>query len=502
MLLVVPSLALVRQTLETWTREAQAEGIAMRFLAVCSDQTLSTQDDPVTNIHDLGIPATTDSHEIARFLSTSAEELTVVITTYQSSRAVSEGATKADTTFDLAIYDEAHKTVGDKDKLFAHLLYDHHVQARKRIFLTATERYYRGNSDQYVSMDDETIYGSLIHGLSFKEALEQEPPILTDYKIISINVTHAEIKHLISNNSFVKPDGTQWTIEQDASTLTSLIVLRKLIAKYTLKHIVSFHSTITRAQNFQRLNEDIDNEKNSPFDRLDSFHVSGKNSTGDRVAKQRKFLNISPSLITNARCLTEGVDLPAIDGVLFAAPKHSTIDIVQATGRALRTFEGKQSGYIIIPVVLDEETGDPSDAAFTQIIRVIQSLGSNDRRIIEEFQAIAQKTHSGRDRIVILDVDVPESIRIKFHDFVSNVELKVWERLSFGWHNGLEHLRAYVNEYDTARVPDGYKNDKGFLFGAWGQSRRHDFKKKNPTLTEARINALEAIPGWTWDPRT
>ena len=109
----------------------------------------------------------------------------------------------------------------------------------------------------------------------------------------------------------------------------------------------------------------------SSFGTLSTFHVSGKNSTGKRAAELERFIDTEPSLITNARCLTEGVDVPAIDAVLFADPKQSKIDIVQAAGRALRKFHGKKFGYIIVPIVLDESAENPSDEAFKQIITVV-----------------------------------------------------------------------------------------------------------------------------------
>ena len=123
-LIAVPSLALVRQTLDTWTREAIANGIDMSWIAVCSDQDVSRSDDPSMQTFDLGIQVDTDSNVIARFLRESKSEKTVLITTYQSGHAVTEGVTKAETVFDLGIFDEAHRTVGHGEKSFSHLLYE------------------------------------------------------------------------------------------------------------------------------------------------------------------------------------------------------------------------------------------------------------------------------------------------------------------------------------------------------------------------------------------
>jgi predicted helicase len=171
-IIAVPSLALVRQTLGSWTREAVANNLDMDWIAVCSDDDVKNSDDPSMHKVDLGIEVDTDPEVIAEFLSKTTKGTKVLITTYQSGQAVSEGVKKSGVVFDLGVFDEAHKTVGQKDKAFAHLLYDENVKVKKRVFMTATERQFRGNSDEYLSMDDESIYGKIIHELSFKAALE------------------------------------------------------------------------------------------------------------------------------------------------------------------------------------------------------------------------------------------------------------------------------------------------------------------------------------------
>ena len=492
-IIAVPSLALVRQTLGSWTREAVANNLEMDWIAVCSDDDVKNSDDPSMHKADLGIEVDTNPEVIADFLSKTTKGTKVLITTYQSGQAVSEGVKKAGIIFDLGVYDEAHKTVGQKDKAFAHLLYDENVKVKKRVFMTATERQFKGNSDEYLSMDDESIYGKIIHELSFKAALEQDPPILSDYKIVSTIVTKSEIDQLIKSNNFVKSDGKDWSVEGDASTLASLIALRKLVKERDIKHVVSFHSSIARSKEFMNLNAEASKADGS-FGNLSSFHVSGKDSTGVRAAELERFVDAEPSLITNARCLTEGVDVPAIDAVLFADPKQSKIDIVQAAGRALRRFDGKEFGYIIVPVVLDEDASDPSDKAFEQIIAVISALGMNDERIIEEFKEIA----AGREvSSRIVDFDVPEIVRVRFEDFISNIDIQIWDRLSFGWVKGFEQLKKYVEQHGDARVHQGFIDDDDYRLGAWVAHRRNDYRENR--ITKDRSSQLETIKGWVWD---
>lgn len=439
-LIAVPSLALVRQTLSVWTREAVASNLNMDWIAVCSDEGVAKSDDPAMRAIDLGIEVNTDPELIAPFLSNNFSGIKVLITTYHSSRAVTESVKKAGITFDLGIFDEAHKTVGRKDKAFAQLLYEENVKVKRRIFMTATEREFRGDSDNIQSMDDEMVYGKIIDYLSFKEAIEQEPPILSDYKIISTVVTKTEIEKLLHSNKLVKSNGENWTIEGDASTLAALIALRKVVKKRCIKHVISFHSSVARSREFMELNNEM-NRVEGPFGSLTSFHVSGKDSTGDRASELERFVNTEPSLITNARCLTEGVDIPAIDAVLFADPKQSKIDIVQAAGRALRRFDGKDYGYIIIPVVIEESDDAIISTAFGQLITVISALGMSDERIIEEFKTLVSGSRqTGR----IVEIDIPKTVvNYDFQDFLSNIEIKVWDRLSFA--------QSVVGESDFGR---------------------------------------------------
>lgn len=439
-LIAVPSIALVRQTLNVWTREAVANGLNMDWIAVCSDEEVSKSTDPAIHAADLGIEVDTDPEVVAEFLSRSFDGIKVLITTYQSGHAASEGAKKAGIGFDLGIYDEAHKTVGRRDKTFAYLLHDENIEVRKRVFMTATEREFKGNSDDILSMDDEDVYGSVIDHLSFKGALEQDPPILSDYKIVTTIFTKGEIEGLIERGQIVKSDGQSWSLESDAQTLASLITISKLISERQIKHIVSFHSSIARSKEFMELNAKAA-EVGENFVKLTAFHVSGKDSIGRRAAQLERFVEAEPSLMTNARCLNEGVDVPAIDAVLFADPKQSKVDIVQAAGRALRKFKGKELGYIVIPVVIEDANGSQVDSAFNQIINVVAALGMSDERIIEEFRLlISGKQRRGN----FIEIEAPTDMTaIDFQDFLSNIQIRVWDRLSFA--------KSVVGESEFAR---------------------------------------------------
>ena len=447
-LIAVPSLALIRQTLKVWLKEAIAHNQPIEWLCVCSDETAGRigQDDVSVLKQDLGVPCFTNPKEIAAKLKTPAHGLTVVFTTYQSGKAIADASRKTGYSFDLGIMDEAHKTVGAKDKLFTHLLYDRNISIRRRIFMTATERRYIGQNDEIASMEDEKIYGDTFSLLSFKEALEYKPPILSDYRIITMTVSRDEVADLIRKNLFVRPDKGPWDREVEAEMLASLVALRKAMEKYPIRHAVSFHSSIQRARVFQE-NSDAFTKAFPKYGKLEAFHVSGKTPTGTRARTLGDFENASRALITNARCLTEGVDVPDIDCVLFADPRKSTIDIVQAVGRALRPAKGKARGYVVIPILHDSRMKSEEfleSEEFKEVLTTLRALASNDDRIIEFFRSVSKGRQAKRGGIVEFDIDERIGRKIKIEEFVKAVELKCWSRLArLSWRE-FEDAREYV----------------------------------------------------------
>jgi superfamily II DNA or RNA helicase len=432
--IAVPSLALIRQTLKVWLRETQANQQEVDWICVCSDESAGRveRDDSAVLRQDLGVPCLTNPKEIAAWLKRKHRGLTVVFTTYQSGEALAKAARAAKFTFDLGIMDEAHKTVGDGEKLFSHLLHDKNLPIRRRLFMTATERRYKGQSDTVLSMDDPATYGETFHLLSFKRAMEYDPPILSDYKIISIAVSREEVAELIRKNTFVRPDKGPWDDEIEADMLASLIALRKAMKKYPIRHAVSFHGSIQRAELFKTHN-DAFSKSFRTYGKLETFHVSGKTATGTRARIIGEFARAERALITNARCLTEGVDVPGIDCVLFADPRRSAVDIVQAVGRALRPAPGKQFGYVIVPILHDSDaTADDifKSPAFKEVLTTLRALAANDDRIIEYFRGVSKGQQRKGGGSVQFDLDERLAKRINLADFAHEIELKCWDRLA------------------------------------------------------------------------
>ena len=186
-IVAVPSLALISQTLKIWTTEFVINNIYPEWLCVCSDQTVSKeQDEFISFTHDLGIEVTTDKKEIQNFLNNKNNKIKIIFTTYQSGKILSLASKGR--SFDLAIFDEAHKTVGNEDKLMGHLLKEKSIKIKRRLFMTATERLYHSKNKDVFSMDNKEVYGDEIYSMSFKEAIESKERIICDYKIITLSI--------------------------------------------------------------------------------------------------------------------------------------------------------------------------------------------------------------------------------------------------------------------------------------------------------------------------
>jgi superfamily II DNA or RNA helicase len=433
-LVAVPSLALIRQTLKVWLRESMANGQTVDPVCICSDESAGRieRDDVAVLKQDLGVPCLTSPSDIAKWLAKPNDGLTVVFATYQSGEAIAKAAKRANVNFDLGIMDEAHKTVGAKDKLFSHLLYEKNLPIRRRLFMTATERRYQGDSDQVLSMDDSSIYGETFHLLSYKRALEFKPPILSDYKIVTLLVSREEVAELVRKKAFLLPGKKQWGKEIEADTLAALIALRKAVKKYPIFHAVSFHSSIRRAEGF-KVHNDAFTKAFPSYGHLETFHVSGQTPTGTRDRIIKDFAGTERGLITNARCLTEGIDVPDIDCVMFADPRRSAVDIVQAVGRALRPAKGKKMGYVIVPILHDATatTDEILDSGeFKQILTTLRALAANDDRIIDYFRSISEGSRRAGGGSVEFDLDERLAKRINLEHFVRDIDLCCWDRLA------------------------------------------------------------------------
>jgi len=436
-LFLVPSIALLGQTLRSWLQQALEP---MMAVCICSDPQVSKQteknDNDTTSVVDLALPASTDVPSIVKQLQHArrhnAEGLTVVFSTYQSidviSRAQQQLLKETDDafgTFDLIICDEAHRTTGvtlkdETESAFVRVHNNDFLRAVRRIYMTATPRLYTDetkkraeeNSAVLCSMDDRSMYGDEIYRIGFGEAVKQE--LLSDYKVLILAVGEKDITPTLQN-ALTREDGTI-----DADDPSKLIGCINALSKKVLgadeefvkgsdplpmRRAVAFCSSIKASKaianaftDYKDLYmEDIREEDRATMVDVVAHHVDGSMSATKRD-EELMWLKEQPEnerecrMLTNARCLSEGVDVPSLDAVVFISPKNSQVDVVQSVGRVMRRSEGKKYGYIIIPVVVPADAeGDKvleNHPNFKVVWTVLNALRAHDDRFNAEVNKI------------------------------------------------------------------------------------------------------------------
>ncbi len=420
-LFVVPSLSLMKQTITEWAWERARDH---RYLAICSDNTVASDEDS-TSLADLTTPVSTNPTRIASVLGTSdkaedeSHRLNVVFCTYQSLDRLSLAQQIGSPEFDLIICDEAHRTTGvdrknsgrsdDKNSNFVEIHSQDFIKGKKRLYMTATPRIYTEaalvKADEHqlgiFSMDNEEHYGKEFYRLGFATAVNEE--LLTEYKVIVLTINQERIKNIID-----KLDGGKFA-EFDMSTDDT----SKIIGCYKalrgqgrdgdedgggkmLKRAVCFSNTIKNSQmvveKFSKVVEELDNLENDGFT-CELRHVDGKQTAlarSDKLDWLRADVPATPDgevcrILSNARCLTEGVDVPSLDAIMFMNPRKSQVDVIQAVGRVMRKAEGKDYGYVILPVVIPtgESIEDALDRneAFAVVWEVLRALRAHDDRL-------------------------------------------------------------------------------------------------------------------------
>jgi len=485
----VPSIYLIKQTYEFWLREIVANKKNYSIQIVCSDTTTAKIDEDSelkTSILDLEVPVETNVDNISTWLGKHKRKNIIVFTTYKSGKTLSKAAKKANINFDLGIFDEAHKTVGRKDKESAHLIFDKNIKIKKRLFMTATERFYHGKKNNISSMDNEKYYGDICHQLTFREAIEMSKsmnrPILSDYQLHTIQVRRSEVEECIRKNVFVTPKRGSWDDDVQTRFLISLIAIRKAIKYLGINHVLSFHLSLSRAEAFSE-SQEIFSKHFPKYGDLHSGCIKGTFPSSKRKQIIDEFVNEDYSLLTNARCLTEGIDVPKIDCVLFADPKGSKIDIVQAMGRALRYHKGKKLGYIILPIIIEDDDESRKEKQYQEILKVIRHLASNDSRIIDYIKDKIKGTGDGRDPIIKIDEYI-DGIDLK--DFDKDLTIRIHESLhGLSWMPfneartyvsllGLKNQTAWNVYIKTKDVPNDMPHnpakhyDEFYPSGGWG----------------------------------
>ena len=414
-LFLVPSLSLLSQTLREWTAEA---GRSLHSVAVCSDAQVGKKSEDIST-HDLAFPATTNAQKVVQQIKAfeGKKELTVVFSTYHSIQAVADAQAKGVPEFDLIICDEAHRTTGvtlsgDDESHFVKVHDQDFIKGKKRLYMTATPRLYddgaKGKAKEHdaelCSMDDETFFGPELHRLGFGEAVGSN--LLSDYKVLVLAVDEHYVSRTFqvqladADNELTLEDAVKITgcwnglakkraINTDESGFDAddLAPMRRAVAfSRTIKDskaIVSMFSKIV--EEYIGNHPDDDTVLKCELDHVDgSFNALKRNGLLDWLKADTSGDGNICRILSNVRCLSEGVDVPALDAVMFLNPRNSVVDVVQSVGRVMRKAEGKKYGYIILPIGIPADM-EPDEALrdnqrYKVVWQVLQALRAHDDR--------------------------------------------------------------------------------------------------------------------------
>ena len=447
-LFLVPSLQLINQTLTEWCLESLANKKPISPFIVCSDETNERvpENDPNLWLQELGIKVSTKTADIKAFVD-SKRPRKVIFSTYKSSPELGKTLKKLKITPNFAFFDEAHNTVNKETN--GYLLLDKNLPIKKRLFLTATPRTVIGHYDKYVSMDDELVYGDVFDEITVKDAIE-EIGMLNDYKIITQLIDNTYVESLLKENPFVY-DKKKLPKETELKMIASALTLEKTIKRNKVKNIVSFHGAVKRAKAFQNgINNLLDKK-------INTYHVNGTQSGTHRKRILDDFSSSSPSLVTNAQCLSEGVNVPSIDAVIFVDPKQSRVSITQAVGRALRKPRDGNKGksYIIIPVAINTNDQEDIDEKYQEILMVLRALAEHDGRLVDYFRLKAKGKKPKSAPIDIPTEYLPEELNLE--DFIKELDIKAWKKTSKLGRRPFEQAREYVRTLNLQSEKEWYQ---------------------------------------------
>ncbi len=442
MLFLAPSIALLSQTFREYAQEKSEPFYAS---IVCSDDKVGKskdEDNDDINFSELPLKPSTRLEDILSVHKKAQKENKrfIIFSTYQSALRIKEAQEAGLGKIDLIICDEAHRTVGamyssnerDDKNAFTLCHSDENIKAKKRLYMTATPKVYSESSkakakekDNVIySMDDADTFGEEIYTLNFSKAIALD--LLTDYKVIILAVRKENLSGVTNSVnkkiSQLKAEGTKLDKKLINNEFVCKIVgTHKGLAKQDLivlddenkedhnlqnqydtapsQRAINFCKSINTSKNikdsFETIMECYDEElKKKSFKNLKISidHIDGTMNCKDRLEKLEELNEFQPNtckVLSNARCLSEGVDVPALDSIVFFDGKSAMVDIIQAVGRVMRKAKNKKRGYIILPIALEESEIQNLDEAvnntnFKNIWKVIKALRSHDPSLVDE----------------------------------------------------------------------------------------------------------------------
>lgn len=500
-LVVVPSLLLVSQTARAW---AQALGDrAGMIAAVCS---LTADATRVSALRDdmahLGMEVSTSPERVSDWLRVPGR--TTILATYQSLPVIAEASRLVPGfRWDLAVVDEAHRAAGRADRKWQAVNEDREIPAARRLYMTATPRVMESEKHEVASMDDAGMFGPEAFRLSFADAIARN--LLADYRVAVTVVTDAEIAKRAADTGLILSARGRAV---PADMLAQQVALLKACAKWDLRRVITYHRRVERSRRFAGtlLNAaDLLSPEERPA-LIRAEHVDGTMRQWERddVLRHLDAPGAHTVTVSNARVLAEGVDVPELDAVMFADPRDSGTDVVQAVGRALRKGgrEGKTATLIVPLLLAGDETAEAAleGSSFDMVWRVIRALRAHDERLADWLDSHRVEVTTGKgpqgrgtdpppDWLDVSGIPVSSA-------FAEALQVRMLTATTSSWTGGYAHAVAWHALHGHLDVPKDHVTGDGYPLGAWVAGQRS--RRRNKNLSAAQIEKLNRL-GMTWN---
>lgn len=502
-LVLAPTVTLLAQLLREYRQALGAAGLG-RTLAVCAESLETAGQAGIEDLEAQHIPVTTDPRVIAQMVSGSGP--VTVASTYQSLDALHRAhRDHAMPAWDVVVLDEAHHTVGGQAWSKVH--HDDFLPAQRRLYMTATPRVAsaKGRQADLIGMDDERVYGPTVYRLGYAAAIELK--LLARYRVVVSVVTNADIRAL-TDESHGRTGMRVGNAVIPARMLAAQIAILRAATTYGITRAISYHSRVAEARHFAATFRAVAEALPAGVGpaRVWAEHLSGEHPPAlrhTRLAALADGIDDGLALISNARLLGEGVDVPAVDSVVFTDPKYSVPDIIQAVGRAVR-LGGRTDkiATIIVPVLAEAGTADETaiaGSAYATIWQVVLALRSHDEDLAAELDQLRREGISSDDREKRKKIDrwlhfdgVELSER-----FIDAVKVRMVESATSSWDEFYGAATAYANRHGNLLPNQLYVTDRGLKLGAWLNTQRALYKRG--ILRRDRARLLEGI-GMVWSP--
>ncbi|MFI6273077.1 DEAD/DEAH box helicase [Micromonospora zamorensis] len=491
-----PSVALVAQALTVLGHPNTAT------LAVCGDDTVV---DTAAHTRDLpeAVTVTTDPATIACWLRTPTHSARLIVTTHRSAGVLGAALAATDIVVDVLVVDEAHHSAGPGDKNAALLHHDQGLPAVRRLYLTATPRTGDLDDEHMLSMEDTEVFGPVLHRYTFAQAIADG--WLDDYRVAVVGVSRAEILPLIRELTGTRDAGRS----ADGPLRTAMVAtaLARAAAEFDLRRTIVYTYRVADSRAFAAalpVTLAALPEPTSSHPALTCHHVDGRHS----AAARRAFLNdlADPPndgwvVLSNVRCLGEGIDVPAVDSVVFGHPKTSTVDVIQAVGRALRRNPtGSGIATVLVPVLVSDDAAVDAQAdadGYSTIWQVVRALRAHDESL--GIALNRQRQYLGAAAVL------PEQVVVRLPDgydidqYLQHITIRLITATTSPWWEGYGAAVRYHATHGHLYPRVDHVTDDGYPLGRWIHQQRK--ARRTKTIAAERVQALDTL-GMLWDPRS